>query len=102
MVTVEFSKRSVKEPGLALAVGRLAKLQLAAVLRLALLPVKILGGAIAMEMVRVRGELVPDGFSAVKLTVVPPSGVTAVGMPLINPVEGFNANPAGRDPDEIA
>ena len=101
-VAEELRIKSVKEPGLALAPGTLVKLQLAVVFRLGLLPLKILGGAMPIAIVRVSSELVPDGFSAVRPTIVPPSGVTAVGMPLINPVVVFNVNPAGRVPDEMA
>ena len=84
--------RSVKDPGFALAVGVLPRLQLVDVFKLALLPVKILGGAIPMLMVRSCDEL-PAGFSAVSVTVVSP---TVVGVPLINPVVGLKLRPAGR------
>ena len=84
--------RSVKEPGFALVVGVLPRLQLVDVFRLGLLPVKILGGAIPMLMVRSCDEL-PAGFSAVSVTVVSP---TVVGIPLINPVVVFKLRPAGR------
>ena len=85
--------RSVKDPGFALAVGVLPRLQLVDVFKLALLPVKILGGAIPMLMVRSCDELIPAGFSAVSVTVVSP---TVVGVPLINPVVGLKLRPAGR------
>ena len=92
-VALLLKTRSVKEPGLALAVGVLPRLQLVDVFRLALLPVKILGGAIPMLIVRSCDTLVPAGFSAVKVTVVSP---TVVGIPLINPVVGFKLRPVGR------
>ena len=84
--------RSVKDPGFAFAVAVLPRLQLVDVFKLALLPVKILGGAIPMLMVRSCDEL-PAGFSAVSVTVVSP---TVVGVPLINPVVGLKLRPAGR------
>ena len=63
-------------------------------LRLGLLPVKILGGAIPMLMVRSCDELGPAGFSAVSVTVVSP---TVVGVPLINPFAGSKVRPPGRE-----
>ena len=85
--------RSVKEPGFAFAVGVLPRLQLAGVFKLALLPVKILGGVIPMLMARSCGELVPARFSAVSVTVASP---TVVGIPLIFPVVVSKLRPAGR------
>ena len=85
--------RSVKDPVLVDEVGVLPKLQLADVLRLALLPVKMLGGVIPMLMVRFCEKLIPAGFSAPKVTVVSP---TVVGVPLINPVAVFKLRPVGR------
>ena len=76
-----------------LEVGVLPRLQLDDVFKLGLLPVKILGGAIPMLMVRSCEKLVPAGFSAVSVTVVSP---TVVGIPLINPVFVFKLRPAGR------
>ena len=93
LVAVLPKTRSVKDPVLVDEVGVLPKLQLAGVLRLALLPVKMLGGVIPMLRIRFCDELGPAGFSAVKITIVSPS---VVGIPLINPVTVFKFRPAGR------
>ena len=92
-VALLLKTKSVKAPVFPLAVGIVPRLQLCDVFRLGLLPVKILGGAMPMLMVRSCEKLVPAGFSAVSVTVVSP---TVVGIPLINPVAVFKLRPVGR------
>ena len=99
LVALLLKTRSVKEPGFALAVGVLPKLQLVDVFRLVLIPVKMLTGRLTVSERR-KLDPVPTELEAVKVTVVGPPN--SFGVPLINPSAVFKVSPLGRDPEVTA
>ena len=94
LVWLEFRTKSVKEPGLAEAVGVLPKLQ-APLFRLALDPLKTLIGRPTV-MAKLIGVLVPAELDAeIETTVGPPR---VVGWPLMIPVVESSERPSGKVP----